>query len=307
MRMTYELLWIENDLEWYETTKTLLSDELEELGFELRVTQLADDENLASELSKDGFSQFDLILIDYNLDKNQKGNEIIDKIRGHQIFTDVLFYSQKVEDVYACFSSLSLEGVYSSSRDEFEDKFNKIMRQTIKKVQEVNTMRGLIMAETSDMDVLMATNIDLFIEYNDKKSELLKKIIKKVYSSVDGNYKQITKIKEENDIQLLLKKPYFTAFHKANAHKKILSLLDSMNLNDIEEFYENYKKEVLDVRNHFAHVKEINDNGERKLESTLTGESEVFTDKRCVEIRNNLRKQHDYLVRINTEIKNQTK
>ena len=303
MRLTYNLLWLEDDIDWLEATRELIEGELDDLGFALKPTIYKDGKFIEERFKNNGFAEFDLILIDYNLENTEKGDIIIKKIRENEIYTDVLFYSQDVESIKNRFSELSLEGVYSASREDFVDKFNVVMRTTIKKVQEVNTMRGLIMAETSDMDVLMLDNIKMFITNNIEDRDKLKKyIFKKVLESIKGNNNQAEKIINSDLLEELYKKPFFTSTHKAKAINKLIGLINNAVLKDFELFYEEYKQKVLDIRNHFAHVTVISENGEQKLKSVHTGKEEIFNDERCIEIRKDLKEQHDRLKTIKDEI-----
>lgn len=303
MRLTYNLLWLEDDQDWLEITRELIENELDNLGFTLKPTIYKDGKSIEKCFKNNGFAEFDLILIDYNLENAEKGDIIIEKIRKNNIYTDVLFYSQDVLSIKKCFSELSLEGVYSTSRDDFEDKFNMVMRTTIKKVQEVNTMRGLIMAETSDMDVLMLDNIKMFITKNGEAGDKLKGyIFKKVWKSIKGNYNQAEKIKNTDTLEELYEKHFFTSTHKAKAINKLIGLIHNDTLNEFELFFQEYEEKVLKIRNHFAHVTVISENGEQKLKSVQTGKKEIFNDERCIEIRKDLKKQHDILKTIKEEI-----
>ena len=303
MRLTYNLLWLEDDPDWLETTRELIEDELDNLGFTLKLTKYKDGKFFEERFNNNGFAEFDLILIDYKLENNEHGDIIIKKIRENVIYTDVLFYSQDVESIKKCFSELSLEGVYYASREDFEDKFNMVMRTTIKKVQEVNTMRGLIMAETSDMDVLMLDNIKMFITKNGEAGDKLKGyIFKKVWKSIKGNYNQAEKIKKTDTLEELYEKHFFTSTHKAKAINKLIELIHNDTLKKFELFFHEYEEKVLKIRNHFAHVTVISENGEQKLKSVHTGKEEIFNDERCIEIRKDLKKQHDRLKTIKDEI-----
>ena len=303
MRLTYNLLWLEDDIDWLETTRELIEDELDALGFTLKPTIYKDGKSIEERFRNNGFAEFDLILIDYKLENTEKGDIIIKKIRENEIYTDVLFYSQDVESIKNRFRELSLEGVYAASREDFVDKFNMVMRTTIKKVQEVNTMRGLIMAEASDMDVLMLDNIKMFITNNIEAGDKLKKyIFKKVSKSIKGNNKQAEKIKNADALEELYEKHFFTSTHKAKAINKLIGLIHNDRFKKIELFFQEYEEKVLKIRNHFAHVTVISENGEQKLKSVHTGKEEIFNDERCVGIRKDLKKQHDILETIKEEI-----
>lgn len=70
MRLEYGVAWFEDSEEYIELLEPQIREYLKGLGFELNLTQRADDSDLAEVIkSKD----LDLILVDQNLSKKQKG------------------------------------------------------------------------------------------------------------------------------------------------------------------------------------------------------------------------------------------
>ncbi len=287
MRIKYAILWVEDDNNWYEDTKGLLEDTLEETGFIMDCTRIEGVDELKSLIEQDGLQKFDLVLVDFKLGENDTkfGDKVIGLIRDKNIYTDIIFYSSQLSAVHQKIQENKIEGVYSSNREHIEDKFDDIFNKTIKKIQEVNTMRGLLMAETSDLDELMVDIIQIALQrdfgntLSDYIIKEMKNTINKNSSAIEGEAKISEKIKDSR---------IFTSFHKAKAINKIYKL--HPELSD-DKFFENYNKDVLKTRNIFGHVKE--ENG--KLVSTLTGAEETFTEEGCIEIRKNLIKHRNKL------------
>lgn len=295
MRIEYRLLWVEDDTSWFETTKELFADTLEDLGFKMIVKRCRNLEEVKVEVERDNLKEYDLLLIDFNLGNNANGTgyDVISFIRSISetpILTDVLFYSSAVENVRSSMLEHSLEGVYSVDRRYIEYKFELVVKTTIKKLQEVNTMRGLIMAETSDLDDLMIEIIDKVLETD-------------IAPQLENYIKRIMKESLKTNIKLLQEDSFvvrekikdsrvFTSFHKARTINRIEKIT---GLIGIHNFYEKYRDEVMNPRNIFAHVKERLIDGKKVLVSTSTGQRESFNEERCIEIRKNLIKYRGIL------------
>lgn len=295
MRIEYRLLWVEDDTSWFETTKKLFSDTLEELGFKMTVKRCRNLDEVKMEVERNNLKEYDLLLIDFNLGNNYSGTgyDVISFIRGiagQPILTDVIFYSSAIDNVRASLRANHLEGVYSADRRDIDYKFELVVKTTIKKLQEVNTMRGLIMAETSDLDDLMVEIIDKVLETD--IAPQLENYIKKIMK--DSLKTNIKLLQEDSFVvrEKIKDSRVFTSFHKArtiNRVEKITGLIG------IHNFYENYRDEVMIPRNIFAHVKERFIDGEKVLVSTSTGQRESFNEERCIEIRKNLIKYREIL------------
>lgn len=300
MRIEYNILWVEDEDSWYETTKELFSDTLEDLGFKLVPTQCKTFEEVKEEIDRNCLKEYDLLLVDFTLKGKDTGEKVIEFIRSIKdkpILTDVLFYSSAVENVRNSMKELGLEGVYTADRKEVETKFEQVVNTSIKKIQEVNTMRGLIMAETSDLDEIMLEITEILLQSDISKemeSYIEEKIIKTISSiSEKANDSKIEFIDKISDTRI------FTSTHKASVINK---LYKSKQIG-IKQFYELYDKEILVPRNIFAHVKETTIKGEKVLQSK-TGKQEVFNEARCIEIRKSLIKYREILESIRKQLKN---
>ncbi len=280
MRIEYKILWVEDDTSWYGTTKELFTDSLEDLGFKLIPKRCKTFDDVKKIIETDGLKEFDLVLVDYTLSASPSGDKVIELIRDNPILTDILFYSTNVEDVRESMHRLGLEGVYSSNRDSLEEKFNLVFNTTIKKIQEVNTMRGLIMAETSDLDELMVEIIEKSLD-----SEISFEIKTYIEDKVEEFQIALKAIAKKKDSKEKIKDGrLFNSAHKA----KTINKINALGKTGVEKFYQNYDKEVNSTRNIFAHVKESYEDGVKVLISHATGKKEVFNEKRCVEKRRTL-------------------
>jgi len=298
MRIEYRILWVEDDKSWYKTTKELFSDTLEDLGFKLISVKCENIDQVKNEVAKNSLKDYDLLLVDYTLKKSDSGDKVIEFIRNIKeipILTDVLFYSSAVENVRDSMRKLGLEGVYTSDRKDLSTKFEQVLNTTIKKVQEVNNIRGLIMAETSDLDDLMFQIINTILD-SDISDEMEKYICTEISSTVNmlselaGGENETNKKIQDSRL--------FTSFHKAKSINRIYKLKKI----GIDKFFESYNNDVISTRNLFAHVKEATSDGEKILISHSTGKREIFNEERCIEIRQNLIKYRQILEDIQTKL-----
>lgn len=117
MELRYSILWFENEERLVKPLKKRIGKYLGELaGFLLDLTHEKNSERLDECFKKD----YDLIMVDWNLDptksgKDISGEELIRKIRRKQIFTEIIFYSG-LDDFAA--QKFKLDGVYFTDTDE---------------------------------------------------------------------------------------------------------------------------------------------------------------------------------------------
>jgi CheY-like chemotaxis protein len=146
MNLTYKIVWFEDSDEFVDSLKSRIEDHLNDLGFSTKIVS-----RRASDGSLEIVQQEapDLLLVDFNLTDGQKGQEIVQVLRRHELFTDVIFYAQR-EDLMA--SVGRLDGVYYTNRVNLREKIPKIINLTVKRQQDAVNMRGIIIAETVDIE-----------------------------------------------------------------------------------------------------------------------------------------------------------
>ena len=297
MRIEYKILWVEDEKTCYEDTKGLISDYLEDMGFVVDSKLCKTFDEVKTEYSLNQLKEYDLLLVDFSLAGSPDGDEIIKFIREQKknpILTDLIFYSNDIESVRSSIKKYEFEGVYTSHRKDFITKAEQVINTTIKKVQEVNTMRGLIMAETSDLDNLMRGIIQKLLQSD--ISEQIEEYINKLLKEIDVNLEQFH-LKDVQD--KVDNSGYFNSLKKAKTINKLYKLKKI----GINKFAHQYDLKVISTRNLFAHVTETIKNGQKVLISHITGEEEIFNEKRCIEIRKDLIEFRNVLEDINDQLK----
>lgn len=298
MTLDYKVLWFEDTPTWYEAILPDISDFLTENGFTLVPNRQESGSELEKIIEDD---DYDLILIDYNLLDNEKGDILIQKIRDLKVYTDIVFYSQHGEKIVRDVAKeKGLDGVFCASRDqdEFLEKVFKVITTTIKKVVDLNNMRGLVMAYTGELDIKMAEVIIQLLQnfssqYADKHKETIKK---KFIESLEDRIKSMKKLDTQNDSDKLVKK--IESYHKWRAVLRLCS--ENEELKEFEPILSDYETAIIVKRNILAHIcEEIDENGNKILRSTLPGHEEyTFNEAEAIQIRNDLRKYSEIFTKI---------
>jgi len=292
MELKYKILWFENEIGWYDSIISSVEDYLQEEGFIPEIIR-KDNGNDIDELIRNKLD-FDLIIMDLNL-AGAQGDSIIHNIREHEFYTDIVFYSQNGEAaVRSKVNEIGADGVYCSSREitDFEEKVQKVIKTTIKKVQDINNMRGLVMAEVSDLDKKMIDLIEsYYIKADEKKQKEIKNYIaKKISESYDSRAKQTKRILEEDGFSDFIYKPIFESMQKLISIKHFIKEIKSNEkIESCKVILDEYNKEVIDIRNILAHVNEIliKEDGTKVLKGKTEFE---FSDTSCTKVRKDIKK-----------------
>jgi len=300
MKMEYRILWIDDRIDDRRRDGHLLRIEnfLTELGFVPQIVGREDDDGLAELLQN---QTFDLILTDYNLaEDDTNGNIIIQNIREGNIFTEILLYSA-VEDFLEIAKQIfpvDRLSYYQLSQgfNGLIDKTEKLITQTISKLQELTSMRGLMMAETSGLDSLME---ELLIEFINRPEMDKKKVavFEKTSQSSAKYFKEVAEIIEkcftENRCEDFVK--------SSNVEGKWQILRQIVKDEKIENFsvdtLKAYKPEIIEIRNKLAHLKHTVKDGKHHFSFKASdGTLWEFNDGKCVDIRRNLKKHKDNFI-----------
>lgn len=328
MTLKYRILWFEDDEEVVnEQISPSLKEYLIQLGFKLDIVHHLNGEHL-NDLIKD--KNYDLIVTDLDLGEYEAGDKLIDQIRGGEILTEVLLYSANTTAINNLVVNKGWieRASFCVGLGNLMEKLISIISLTIRKNQDVNNIRGLVIAET----ILLEKKIESILLYyfdatedkvlSEKKQKLLKHIHTTKIDKHKNDIEEIEKIKftevkalidndiltasnSFNAIQSILKEKLGevkAALNKANLKAEIKQQLEAKaeELTVIKNELNNFQAEVLKIRNTLAHVTEqIGEDGFPFLETTnKDGKPIKFTNETYISIRKNLRKHSDNLDRI---------
>jgi hypothetical protein len=300
MKLNYYVLWVEDDDSWFKTTSELFSETIFDFGFNPIIERKKNLDGVVNQIADSGLKNFDIFLIDFKLRNSLDGDNIIEYVRNNNIFTDIIFYSSDKQSIVDSIKEHLFEGVYHSDRKELEDKFEKVFKTTIKKIEEINSMRGLIVGETSELDALIEEHLIFYTQppfidkfnignfVNDKifvKLEDRTSFLKNEYSNVGlkGILPHIEAIRKWELLRGILKvnkeyKPYISEFLPVNAK---------------------YQDDVIDVRNKFAHSKVlVKDDGKEVLKALIGENHFEFDEDAFKKIREDLIRHRNALLKL---------
>ncbi|MET3128334.1 hypothetical protein ABID42_003453 [Arcicella rosea] len=302
MKLNYYLLWVEDDDSWFETTSELFKETILDYGFNPIIERKVslDEVVVVEEIVASGLKKYDILLIDFNLKDSKSGDSIIDLLRDKDIYTDIIFYSSDKSLILESVSKHQFEGVYHSDRKEVEDKFIKVFKTTIKKVEEINSMRGLIVGETSELDALIEEHLSVYIQspYIDS-FDFNKYIDEQFFLKLESKLTFLRGCYEKEGLIGLVS--HLEAIRKWELLRGILK--KNKNVKDfITEFLSinaSYQDEVIDVRNKFAHAKvEISEDGREVLKAQFNGNDFEFDENEFKKIREKLLTHRNALLKL---------
>lgn len=282
MKINYKVLWIEDHFKEVKPFIDGLSIKLANVGFKFEVvkkTTLSDGDIVELRDKLSIYNPYDMIFFDYDLG-NMKGNEIASQLRS-DIYTDMIFYSGKPNDELrkALFDS-QVDGVYIVNRSNFIDNAWPIIEDQIKRICDVNNMRGVILDEMSKIDLKMRSLcLRKYDEITDTERETqLSKFKEKLVERRNQINKQIGST-DISSFSEMIEKPQKVEFNI------VRSRLKSITKNDI--FAEESELKIKqDLRNEFAH--NMAEYDYEKGTVSLVGSDESYGFDEFTEIRKEL-------------------
>ena len=250
MRLVYSILWIEDSLEFVESILDDIKDHISDCGFvpNVEVLNSINDKNMTALNDK----RYDLMLIDYQLASVgggviDNGKTVIQKIRDMKVYTNILFYSSNYEKIR---DMAGLDGVFIRNRtiltrrkiSELYGIIDFLMERGI----DINVMRGIVMSEVAEIDMLIFDLIECLIR--NKRKDLCCYVKEKAAEK----YHAIESISEAKLWEKIASKGtrYLTSMDRCNfLFKRVLS----------GDKYDEIHKEIVELlqkRNKLAHTRE---------------------------------------------------
>ena len=244
MNLKYRILWVEDDNDWVESEIEFIESYLKKYGFTLEY------EN-PEKYEKYDFSEFDIIIVDYKLTDEEQGQDVIEKIRKQELYTEILFYSVDGEDTLRqLISEKQLDGVYCASKYSCREKLEGLIYTTIRKTQDLNNLRGLVMAETSELDEMIKEILELLAEKDKVEKDKINKRQNKLSKRYKENIVDLKKYLLPDEFQKLVKSRHFDASFSL---KTLLRFATCVRNSLIEKDIKPYENKILLERNILAH------------------------------------------------------
>lgn len=163
MRLVFSVLWFDDDEEYFDSLDLEpLEKEISSWGFQPEIEKVTTPEDFSN---RSPFESYDLLVVDRNLEGYQDGQDFIANIRGNAIYTEVIFYTAgNTSDLWEAIRTKELEGVFVSSRMNVLSKIEAVGRQSVRKILDLENMRGIVMAEVGELDHLLDEIIMIGVE-----------------------------------------------------------------------------------------------------------------------------------------------
>jgi hypothetical protein len=328
MTLKYKILWFEDDDDVIkEDVGPLIKTFLIERGFDLNIIHHLNGEKL-NDLIKD--RSYDLIVTDLNLGEHETGDVLIDHIREGNILTEVLLYSANANEINKIVEEKGWieRASFCVGLGNLAEKLRLIVSLSIKKNQDVNNVRGLVISETIDLEHKIEKILLIYFSaaaeelLDERKKTILEEIHLRKIKKHEEDIEEIKKV-SFTEVQSLIEKDILTASNSFDAIHSILKekikdlnvALNSKGLDGTKKaFYaekkeeltsikgelNTFREEVLKIRNTLAHVKEeVDQDGVSFLHSRNADGTEIkFDNNKYIEIRKNLRKHNENLDKI---------
>ncbi len=285
MKLTYKILWFDDQPETMKPSVRQLTRKMRDLGFYLKVEfkeEISPDaiEELGIALSQ--YNPYDLIIFDHDLGSCQ-GTNIAERLRK-KIFTDMVYYSATTVDVLRkAIYDAKIDGVFLINKDDCVNDLERILKDHIKKNCDLNNMRGIVLDAISEMEVILRRYLlkKLHKDTNGLRSERLIKL-KDNFNNRSKSWKKAADSMTEEQMLSHFSNPLKTDFNTIR-----------QTLSSCEETWENLKDDQLldelqKLRNVFAHESYEWNPQDNSVTICIAGEKRSFQSSDFLEIRQKL-------------------
>lgn len=285
MKITYSVLWFDDVDEYFESLDfSPLEDTIRSWGFDPKFTLVTDPEEF---MKYEPFHEFDLIVVDYNLEEYDKyGEEFIKKIRDHDVYTEVVFYSANpASELWDAVRKQELEGVFIASRPSVLTKIEKVAEQSVRKMLDLENVRGIVMAEVGNIDVQLDNIINkAYGEITpEQQQKIFDRYIGKIASQHQDNIDVVTNLDDSTSIAPLLS--FCDSSKKWNLFQSLGKNHSKIKVNEFGD----YGQEVLIPRNFLAHGTPVQQK-DGSLSFEFHGKSFIFNEKVSSDLRSALQR-----------------
>ena len=303
MKLTYKILWLDDRIEELfieDEYDQELKNHLLSQGFTPIIDSVSSEDDFFKKLD----SSYDLILTDFHLKEKEgetrDGDLIVKAVRDNSIHTEILFYSARgdVKDTHKLdrISFLETKKMTDPHQEALIKSAIKLIDLTIKKFQHIVAMRGMIMHETSTLDETTLEILDTYIKKTNDE-EISNFIFNSIISFYAEKHQNSEKYKRNKRVDKIIKDPLMlSSAQRANAIGAIIKK------KGLDNFIDDFKNEVINIRNQFAHaILDVDTNGREFFRNKSEGIT--FDDKLCKKIRMDINKHKGNLDKLIEQLK----
>jgi hypothetical protein len=250
VNLNYTILWYDDDRDFFESLdKEPIEEKIASWGFRPRIVPVHDTNELQQHAP---FDQFDMLVVDFKLGGDEHGDQFIRGVRDQSIYAEIIFYSTSASsELWQAIHEKQLEGVFVTNKAGIHQKLLRVAEQSVRKVLDLENMRGIVMSEVGDLDELLESIFTLAMQgITEEQQKLVFNGFVEKSREPDSRFEEALK-----------------AFEEAPSIEKLLQLCDSsdkrvQNFNRVrrhhpllkeKDFSDEYQKEILKPRNFLAH------------------------------------------------------
>lgn len=249
MNLSYSILWYDDDKDFFESLdKEPIETTIKSWGFSPEIFSVHNTDELQQHAP---FNQFDMLVVDFKLGGNEHGDKFIKDVRDQNVFAEIIFYSTSASsELWDAVRKEELEGVFVTNKAGIGQKLLRVAQQSVRKVLDLENMRGIVMSEVGDLDALLE---EIFVS-------AMQCITQEQQRKVFDRFHEKTSEQNKEFLDAL------SAFKDAPSIEGLLHLCDSdkrwQNFNRVKghhnllkerKFAGNYSQEILWPRNCLAH------------------------------------------------------
>ena len=201
--------------------------------------------------------EVDLVLMDWKLGGGHDGASLARRLRRFFRDTDIVFYSsESAVNLRRLIFDQDIDGVYCFNRINLSERTLGLVRAQMRKILDLNHMRGIVMAATSDLDQAMIQCLEILqrIIYPSSKEAFAGDIGAAMAKELRRKADKIDKMVGKGQLEKLLYDPNFgAALRLAILKAEIKKLADRIDEIHLIENLDRYHTEVITPRNDFAH------------------------------------------------------
>ena len=278
MKTNYKMLWIDDNLKTLRGIKRDFDRYFKKHGIIFEPIEIEQNPNMlvvedVRFLNAVNDIELDVVLIDFNM-SGETGADIINHIRKnlHHYHIPILFYSgdgpQKIQEIIykANIDKFNIsDGIYFCDREDIFRKTQSILDSLIKKEEQPQRVRGLLMDRVSEIDaqILKILNSEILEQLSEDQIQQVKQ--KFILDKIEYRKNKTEKLLEnfvhmsmKEIIQYIIENPIDTDSHmRAELLRNIYKHIDNEKGNVLSGFYNdipsNEEKCLSKLRNDYAH------------------------------------------------------
>lgn len=272
MQLEYRILWFDDQQQAIKPFVDRIHGVVARLGFEpmidLRIITADVVDPLANLPAQ---NEVDLVLMDWKLGGGHDGADLARKLRQSYRDTDIVFYSsESAATLRELIFKQGIDGVFCSMREHLTERATGIVQGQLRRVLDLNHMRGIVMAATSDLDQGMVACLELvqkILHPGDVAAVFAQAVASEIAQALRKKADEVEALGNKGKIAKLLREPAFgSALRLRILQDEVAKLADRLTEPHVLEHLGRYHEEIITPRNDFAHRKAEIKDGKMVLE-----------------------------------------